>query len=93
MTRPRQNYRTGRAFEWAYRRHLVKAGYRVIRSAGSKGLFDLVYWRGKEDPHAVQLKRRGSCAEMERLWASLPRFGKCIGHAVHERKDGGFCEH
>ena len=89
----RQNYIQGRAFENRYRRHLEAAGWAVMRSAGSRGPFDLVYWKELFGVHGVQLKRRGTCAAMLRLRASLPGFGPCEGHVVHEGKDGAFCEH
>ena len=93
--RRRQNYRSGRAFEWAYRKYLIAQGYSVLRAAGSKGPFDLVFWTSApmHGVHGVQLKRRGSCAAMDRLRRTLPWFGACPGHVVHEGKDGGFCEH
>ena len=91
--RRRQNYCSGRAFEWAYRKWLLEQGWSVLRSAGSKGPFDLVYWKSNETPCAVQVKRRGSCAAMDKLRDALPWFGLCPGHVVHEGKDGGFCAH
>jgi len=97
--RKRQNYIQGRAFENRYRRSLEAAGWIVMRSAGSRGPFDLVYWwkdqsRSYSNPvHGVQLKRRMTCAAAMRLRAGLPRIGLCDGHVVHETKDGAFCEH
>ena len=35
-------YRRGRAIEWKARKELESRGFTVIRSAGSKGVFDLV---------------------------------------------------
>ena len=90
--RKRQNYIQGRAFENRYRRRLEAAGWTVMRSAGSKGPFDLVYWRLLQ-VHGVQLKRRMTCVAAKRLSTSLPPIGLCAGHVVHEGKDGAFCEH
>lgn len=39
-------YASGRRAEWRARDWLRRRGYTVIRSAGSKGLVDLVGWRG-----------------------------------------------
>ena len=39
-------YRRGRRFEYKVGKWLIKLGYYVIRSAGSKGLFDLVAVKG-----------------------------------------------
>ena len=88
----RQNYIQGRAFENRYRRRLEAQGWAVIRSAGSKGPFDLVYWN-PGSVHGVQLKRRMTCAAAKRLADTLPGIGLCEGHVIHERKDGSFCEH
>ena len=91
--RKRQNYIQGRAFENRYRRRLEAAGWTVMRSAGSRGPFDLVYWKDREAAHGVQLKRRTTCAAAFRLRETLPHILGCSGHVVHEAKDGGFCEH
>lgn len=37
-----KNYNRGRAFEYRVKKHLEGKGYFVVRSAGSKGAFDLV---------------------------------------------------
>jgi len=90
----RQNYVQGRAFENRYRRRLEESGWTVMRSAGSKGPFDLVYWQKQHGVHGVQLKRRMTCASADRLVLTLPGIGDCIfGHVVHEKEDGSFCEH
>jgi len=39
---PNKNYISGRNFEYRVRDYLVSKGYLVIRSAGSKGVADLV---------------------------------------------------
>ena len=41
------HYASGRAVEWKARDELTRAGYTVIRSAGSKGPVDLVAFDGK----------------------------------------------
>lgn len=41
-------YASGRRAEWRARDWLRRRGYTVIRSAGSKGLVDLVGWRGSK---------------------------------------------
>ena len=55
----RQNYRSGRDLEWVYRKRLEANGFTVMRSAGSKGPFDLIAWDTAACLH-VQLKRRMS---------------------------------
>lgn len=39
---PNRNYQAGRRFEYRVKKHLEKNGWFVVRSAGSKGAFDLV---------------------------------------------------
>jgi len=52
-------YEAGRRFEWKERDFWKNKGYYVIRSAGSKGLFDLVCLPDKHEdakPLGIQLK-------------------------------------
>jgi len=42
------SYKKGRSFEYRVRRYYEKQGYLVIRSAGSKGIADLVAIKGDE---------------------------------------------
>jgi hypothetical protein len=51
--------RLGRSLEWKVRRLLVAAGYKVQRSAASKGVADLVAFR-RDGNLLVQVKRGGS---------------------------------
>lgn len=39
---PNKHYESGRRFEYRIKNHLERIGYYVIRSAGSKGIADLV---------------------------------------------------
>lgn len=64
-------YAQGRLYEYAVRDQWVKKGYIVLRSAGSKGPFDLVaLWPGPDAnrrPCAIQCKRVSSLAEAKRI--------------------------
>ena len=66
------NYRRGYAFEQRVRKYLESCGFYVVRSAGSKGVADLVGFRlgSNEPPIFVQCKTDGviSSAERQRFW-------------------------
>jgi len=73
----------GAAYENAFKHELERRGLPIVRSAGSKGSFDLVLaiigWQLKAG--------RLSCAAAERL----AEPGACI--VVHRTKEKEFCEH
>lgn len=63
----------GATYERDVRRQLEAKGYAVLRSAASKGPFDLVAWNDVRLGF-FQLKcGRASCRSVERLVKSLPR--------------------
>lgn len=51
------NYQRGRSFEYLLRKKLENKGFLVIRSAGSKGLFDLVVIKENE-VYLIQCKKK-----------------------------------
>lgn len=61
-------YAQGRQFEYKVRDYLVEHGFFVIRSAGSKGVVDLVAFKTKEILF-IQAKRTGILPPHE--WNSL----------------------
>lgn len=61
----RNHYGDGTRFENETRGFLGRAGYEVIRSAGSKGKIDLVAFR-KGEILFVQCKLNGLCPPLER---------------------------
>lgn len=50
------NYERGRSFEYYLKKKLEEEGFLVIRSAGSKGIFDLVAIKGDE-VYLIQCKK------------------------------------
>lgn len=78
---PNRNYRSGRSAEYRAKRMLLARGHHtVVRSAGSKGPFDLI-GLGPDRVTLVQVKRGRPITKAERLelmsfTASLP--GMCI---------------
>ena len=53
------NYRRGREFEHRVRRMLEGDGYFTVRSAGSRGLFDLVALQPGTIPMLIQVRIDG----------------------------------
>ena len=78
----KQNYRSGRDLEWVYRKRLEANGFTVMRSAGSKGPFDLIAWE-REICHHIQLKRRSTCNAADKLLATLSVPWGCCASVVH----------
>lgn len=70
---PNKNYQTGRAFEYAYAKHLRTLAYDVSRTAGSHGAFDL--WAVGRSGHviAIQCKVVTTEAEAYRLMEKFER--------------------
>lgn len=74
-------YASGRRAEWRARDWFRRRGYTVIRSAGSKGLVDLVAWRerGTEGEYAdvvfaqVKYTRSKGGAWADENWETLQR--------------------
>lgn len=50
------NYERGRSFEYYLKKKLEEEGFLVIRSAGSKGIFDLVAIK-EEEVYLIQCKK------------------------------------
>ena len=71
-----KSYRKGRAFEWRVRDYLRGKGYLVVRSAASKGPFDLVALR-KGEVLLVQCKYHGYISKKER--ETLVRVARMVG--------------
>jgi hypothetical protein len=51
---PNLNYRAGRRVEYGRRKHWIKRGFEVVRSAGSHGIWDLCGVRLEDPNHPVQ---------------------------------------
>lgn len=51
---PNLNYRAGRRIEYGRRKHWIKRGFEVVRSAGSHGIWDLCGVRLEDPTHPVQ---------------------------------------
>jgi hypothetical protein len=68
---PNRNYISGRAYEYKVKRHWESQGYVVLRSAGSRGPFDLVALPGpklrQKKVVAIQCKRGKTEASALRL--------------------------
>ncbi len=82
------HYRNGADFERDVRASLVKDGYEVIRSAGSKTKVDLVAFKTGEILF-VQCKANGLCAPAER--AELIRLAGMVGAlpiVAYKHKEG-----
>ena len=90
----KQNYRSGRALEWTYRKKLEADGFTVMRSVGSKGPFDFVAW-DRTIVLFVQLKRRMTCPAAGRMSVGFDDDVPpgSLARVVHLDKEGGFCEH
>jgi len=74
----------GAAYENDARRKLVELGYSTLRSAASKGPFDVVAWNDVKLGFFQLKSGRTSCASAERLASSLPRpYGADVA-VVHE---------
>ncbi len=67
---PNANYRSGARLERLARAQLERAGYTVVRSAGSKGVVDLVAWN-PTGVRLIQVKAEGAArkSDVERLKA------------------------
>jgi Holliday junction resolvase-like predicted endonuclease len=62
-----KNYNRGRAFEYEIKAKYQKLGFSVLRTAGSKGEFDLIAYHPKELVQMIQCKRVKSLAEGGRI--------------------------
>jgi hypothetical protein len=49
---PNKRYIAGRQFEYKVKRHLEKGGWKVLRTSGSHGLFDLIALKLKKRKHS-----------------------------------------
>ena len=61
-----KNYVKGRNFEYRVQNYLRKKGYYVIRSYGSKGLYDLIAVPPKGQTLMIQAKSNGYIKPLER---------------------------
>lgn len=71
-------YARGRSFEYRVKNYYEKHGWFVIRSAGSKGIADLVAISpGGSEIHFVQCKLHGSISpdERQKLFATASNYG------------------
>ena len=64
--RPVSNYRNGGDLERAAKKHLETEGYYVVKSAGSKGLADLVALK-RGETLLIQCKTRGTMTRAARM--------------------------
>lgn len=91
------NYSRGRAFEWSVRKQFEKGGCFVMRSAGSRGPFDLIaierYVEGCEDEwqmFGVVCKKDGRLPDAERKLAVKVGRGHNISPLLYWKdKDTG----
>ena len=82
-------YHRGRKREYRVKEILERQGYNVVRSAASKGMWDLLAWKGCRMRFIQVKSRKPSKKEMERyltavkgplevsceVWVSCPRKG------------------
>lgn len=64
---PNSNYINGRNAEYLAKALLLKQGYEVVRSAGSKSAIDLVAWNERETRFIQVKKGRGVIRPAEEL--------------------------
>jgi hypothetical protein len=62
-----KHYIAGRAFEYTTKQWWEGKGYTVLRTAGSKGPYDLVAFRLDEQPNFIQCKLCATKSEAQRL--------------------------
>jgi len=78
----------GRSYEWAARHELERLGNSVLRSAASKGPFDLVAWNVRKIGFFQLKAGRYSCAAADRAVTTLPRPPYASVAVVHECRRG-----
>lgn len=69
------NYIAGRAFEYEVKKAYEKEGYKVLRTAGSHGEFDLVAYRPWVCPSFIQCKivdNEKAAERLEKAWVERP---------------------
>ena len=84
----------GAAYENAFKRHcyMQKALF-VVRSAASKGPFDLIAVYA-DTVNGYQLKSGNvSCNAARKAVLKLPHASTCWASVIHKTKDKEFCEH
>lgn len=82
----RQRYVKGRAFENEARKLLEEAGWMVMRSAGSKGHFDLAAFGGF-GTRLIQVKgRKATLSELTKLKAIADTLPSSVSVEVWERQ-------
>lgn len=65
---PNKNYRSGRAFEYEIKKAWEEAGYIVLRTAGSHGIFDLVaFHKISGTAIGIQCKKVKTLSDAHRL--------------------------
>jgi len=64
---PNRNYEAGRRWEWTVMREWKKAGYKVLRTAGSHGDYDVIAVKWGVYPAFIQCKVVQTEAEATRL--------------------------
>lgn len=94
---PNKNYLAGRRFEYKVKKDWEAEGWKVLRTAGSHGEFDLVAYRqGRTTPVFIQCKRVESEKDLDRMlagWKHSPpnppldcAFNQCIEVYVKETR-------
>ena len=80
QTLPSKNYHKGRTFEYRVQNYLRKKGYYVIRSYGSKGLYDLIAIPPPNEkgmqyyPLMIQCKTNGYIKPIERESLKINKY-------------------
>lgn len=59
------NYKKGRNYEYYVKEKLEKAGFFVVRSAGSHGVFDLIAVDLKGNIYGIQVRKNGYLSKNE----------------------------
>lgn len=72
-------YIAGRAAEYEARDILQKAGYDVMRAAGSHGIFDLIAWKGRKDILLIQVKRTRSQVPASTYHQEIAKIAEAVG--------------
>ena len=95
---PNRNYLSGRRFEYKVKAAWEAEGWKVLRTAGSHGEFDLIAYRGgKTTPVFIQCKRVTKEREADKMlsgWKQNPphapldaAFNQCLEIFIKETRE------
>lgn len=73
---PNLNYRAGMRVEYGRRKHWIKRGFEVVRSAGSHGIWDLCGVRVEDPQHPVQFIQCKRVETTQQAKAMIKKFQK-----------------